>query len=600
MATFSDLYSRRQLEALSTFAREVAKLKAGGVKDTLAIAVGRVANAWTSVSRWHQSGEKVEGAFNGQKIPMVWDFAEATPFSGATGGWDGAVEWIARVAEKFSVLAPLGQVEQVDAAVTVLPDASAAVWFTDPPYYDSVPYADLSDFFLVWLKRALPERRLGDPYTPANLLSPKAQECVWNKSHLDDQGSLKTAGFFERKFAEASATGRKALADDGIGCVVFAHKSTEGWEALLTGLTVGGFVVTASWPIATEMAQRTNARGTASLMGSVHLICRPRPEDAPVGDWGDVLRELPQRVGDWMERLQNEGVRGADLVFACIGPALEIFSRYRKVETAAGAEVALAEFLEKVWEVVGRTALEHVLGAAEAKARNGMAGAVEEDARLTALFLWTIQATEEDVSSQQDGSGGNGDEEEEAEQDEEEESSPKRKAKGFSLVFDVVRRFAQPLGIRLPDWEGRIIETKKGVVRLLGVSERAKQLFGDDGAHAVADELESSPSGAMQMTLFPELDPPARKSKKGGRGKKGGTVSDDDLETRRDATTLDRVHAAMLLQASGRANALRALLKSEQQRGTDFVRLANALSALYPKGSEEKRLLDAMLLAVPR
>lgn len=112
-----------------------------------------------------------------------------------------------------------------------------------------------------------------------------------------------------------------------------------------------------------------------------------------MGDWGEVLRELPKRVGDWMERLQSEGVRGADLVFACIGPALEIFSRYSKVETAEGREVKLPEFLEKVWEVVGRLALEQILGTAEAKARNGLAGALEEDARLTALFLWTLQST---------------------------------------------------------------------------------------------------------------------------------------------------------------------------------------------------------------
>src|SRR5690606_30435491 len=111
------------------------------------------------------------------------------------------------------------------------------------------------------------------------------------------------------------------------------------------------------------------------------------------------------RVGDCMERLQSEGVRGADLVFACIGPALEIFSRYEKVETADGREVPLAEYLEKVWEVVGRAALEQVLGTAEAGARNGGAGALEEDARLTALFLWTLQSTNGDVAEDPDGEG---------------------------------------------------------------------------------------------------------------------------------------------------------------------------------------------------
>src|SRR5437867_7046124 len=177
----------------------------------------------------------------------------------------------------------------------------------------------------------------------------------------------------------------------------------------------GRWVITGSWPIATEMASRLRARESAALATSVHLICRPRPDNAGVGDWGDVLRELPNRVGDWMERLQGEGVRGADLVFASIGPALEIFSRHATVETADGREVALAEYLEKVWEVVGRSALAQVLGTAEAKARNGAAGAVEEDARLTALFLWTMQSTSADSAVLQ----GNGEDQPRKEDEEE-------------------------------------------------------------------------------------------------------------------------------------------------------------------------------------
>ncbi|HSW63461.1 MAG TPA: hypothetical protein VLH56_09150 [Dissulfurispiraceae bacterium] len=163
----------------------------------------------------------------------------------------------------------------------------------------------------------------------------------------------------------------------------------------------------------------------------------------------------------------------------------------------------------------------------------------------------------------------------------------------------MVRRFAQPLGIHLPDWEGRILETKKGVVRLLGVSERAKQLFGDAGASAIADRLEEQREVSPQMLLFPEMQQTAAPKIKARRKKADAAVPDDDLQGHRGATTLDRVHAAMLLQASGRANALRALIKAEQQRGPDFLRLANALTALYPKGSEEKRLVEAMLYAVP-
>ena len=264
-------------------------------------------------------------------------------------------------------------------------------------------------------------------------------------AHWDrERYAHKDKQFFEDGMAKAFAEGRRVLSENGVGSVVFAHTTTEGWEALLSGMIRGGWTITGSWPIATERGARLRARDSAVLATSVHLVCRPRPESAPIGDWADILHELPNRVSNWIERLQNEGIRGADLVFACIGPALEIFSRYRAVETAEGRDIGLAAYLEKVWEVVGRAALEQVLGTAEAQARNGLVGALEEDARLTALFLWTLQSTETS-----EGNGMNG--------EEDEEEVAKIAAKGFSLPFDVVRRFAQPMGIDLDVWTGRII-----------------------------------------------------------------------------------------------------------------------------------------------
>ena len=299
----------------------------------------------------------------------------------------------------------------------------------------------------------------------------------------------------------------------------------------------------------------------------------------------DVLRELPIRVTDWMERLQGEGIRGADLVFACIGPALEIFSRYRTVETAEGREVGLPEYLEKVWEIVGRAALQQVLGTAEAIARNGLATALEEDARLTALFLWTLQSTE--TSKEID-----------KQEEEDEDALAEVVVRGFNLPFDVVRRFAQPMGIDLEVWSGRIIRQEKGVVRLLPVAERARELFGEEGTGFAADWIEHEPNTNPQMTLFPEMDA-APRSRIRHRGKK--PILDGEVELHSlEATTLDRVHSGMLLQSGGHSNALRKLIDAEQDHGPDFLRLANALSALYPRGSEEKRLLDAMLLAVPK
>jgi putative DNA methylase len=551
--SFGSVSSARQQLLLSTLARLTRTIEAvPAVRDCFRLVVNRLANASTSLCRWHNSGEKLEGMFSRQAISMVWDFCEGVPFSNATGSLEGALDWVVAVAEELLRLGlSPGDVQQADAAESRLPDSSVGVWFTDPPYYDAVSYADLSDFFFTWLKRtALDARVLQDPYDSTNQLTPKSREAIQDDAKTVD-GCPKDRNYFERTMATVFAGGRRVLREDGVGSVVFAHKTTEGWEALLSGMTRGGWTITGSWPIATEMGARLRAQESAALATSVHLICRPRPDDAPIGDWAAILRELPKRVGDWMERLQGEGVRGADLVFACIGPALEIFSRYAKVETADGREVALAAHLEKVWEVVGRSALAQVLGTAEARARNGAAGAVEEDARLTALFLWTLQSTNAETA---EDVADTGEDEEAADDEDDEETSGGGKAKGFSLVFDVVRRFAQPLGIDLPKWEGRIIETKKGVVRLLPIAERAKQLFGEDGAQAVAARLEREAvlgPNPLQGMLFPEMEVIPR-----GRGarSRGGRVaveaSDLSPSAAREATTLDRVHAAMLLQAT--------------------------------------------------
>ena len=586
MLQWGDLFTARQKVALVGLAGLIAGgHRKGELNSTadplLGVAVNKTADLGNALTPWKPDAECPVHLFARQAIGMAWDFCESAPLCDASGSFLSAYQRSADALDSVGGIGPEpGQIQPADAIEHPLPDESADIWFTDPPYYDAIPYSDLSDFFLVWLKRALPGHPLlRDPFDPDNPLSPKAREAVQDETKTCD-GRVKDRAFFEDTMGAAFAEGRRVLRGDGVGSVVFAHKTTEGWEALLAGMIRGGWTITGSWPIATEMGSRLRARESAALATSVHLICRPRPVDAPVGDWADVLRELPARVAAWMARLQGEGVRGADLVFACIGPALEIFSRRRAVETAEGREVRLPEYLEKVWEVVGRAALRQVLGAAEAG--DNVAGALEEDSRLTALFLWTLQSSG-DAAANGDGPGDS-DEDRDA-------------AAGLALPFDVVRRFAQPMGIDLAHWTGRVVGQAKGVVHLLPVEERARDLFGADGAGAAAGWIESDPSGGLQPALFPELDaqprPPPRR--------RGGRVVPDDAELQAaDATVLDRVHGAMLLQAGGHSTALRAAIEAEQRRGPDFLRLANALSALYPRGGSEKRLLDAMLLAAPR
>jgi putative DNA methylase len=224
---------------------------------------------------------------------------------------------------------------------------------------------------------------------------------------------------------------------------------------------------------------------------------------------------------------------------------------------------------------------------------------MEEDARLTALFLWTLQSTNMEATNNGDDTA----EEDVADEGDEEDVVPRLKQGGFSLIFDIVRRFAQPLDIHLEQWEGRIFETKKGVVRLLSVFERARQLFGREGAQAAADLWERHPERTAQLQLFAEAEEAIDERTGGGRAsrKRSRTaVAEETFTARRELMTLDRIHIAMLFQASGQTKALRALLIAKQERGEGFLRLANRLSALYPRTSEEKRLLDAMLLAIPK
>ena len=279
MLQWGDLYTARQKAALV----ELGRLGQGRPADDLpivraaiAMCVDRVTIQNSSGCRWHPPGEQLMDTFGRQALPMIWDFAESSPVGGSTGDFRSQMEWLAQILDNSHV-GLSANVQCADAIEHPLPDQAAGVWFTDPPYYDAIPYSDLSDFFLVWLKRTLPDSPLlRDPFDNANRLSPKTREIVQDETkHYN--GQPKDREWFEENMAEAFAEGRRVLNDDGIGSVVFAHKTTEGWEALLSGMIRGGWTITGSWPIATESANRLRARDSAALATSVHLICRPRP-----------------------------------------------------------------------------------------------------------------------------------------------------------------------------------------------------------------------------------------------------------------------------------------------------------------------------------
>ena len=268
MNRWGDLFTARQKATLVTLARAIESRRHSDVSEVLGLVLDR--NAVLATWRPQADQEKAEHVFARQALPMSWDFAEAVPLSASTGSWDDRVNDTSNTIEVFSrwtqSVNEAGQVQGTDATEYPLPDETAQVWFTNPPYYFAVPYADLSDFFFVWLKRALPDHSLlQDRFDPENVLTPKRRELC-EMAHWDpDRYAYKDQTFFENGMQKAFAEGRRVLHDSGVGSVVFAHKTTEGWEALLSGMIRGGWTITGSWPIATEMGSRLRARGPKQL-----------------------------------------------------------------------------------------------------------------------------------------------------------------------------------------------------------------------------------------------------------------------------------------------------------------------------------------------
>jgi putative DNA methylase len=574
MTTWGDLFTPRQALSLTHISSLIGRVGqqisdkefAVAVKTCLAMSLGRCADKCASVVVWNIPAEKIEHVFGRQALPMVWDFAEANILSDI--GWTGACEWVQRVLERDlgDPMRP-GSTTRASATEQPLPDDFADAVITDPPYYAAIPYADLSDFFYSWFKRSIG----GDyPDLLSDPLSPKDDECV-QLSHRAAMYRHKDAKWFEETMTRACAENRRVTKPSGISLVVFANKETSGWEAMLQALVSSRWTITASWPIDTERSGRLRAMDSAALASSVHLVCRPREDFSldpanSTGDWRDILAELPRRIHDWMPRLAAEGVVGADAIFACLGPALEIFSRYSRVEKANGDTVTLREYLEQVWAAVAKEALAQVFKGADATG-------FEPDARLTAMWLWTLNAPTANGKAE-----GN----DEQDTDDEEPETKKPKAGGFRLEYDAARKIAQGLGAVLENLP-HLVELKGEEARLLPVAERTRHLFGKDQEDAARP---SRKKASAQLNMFAELT----------GAEDAETAWQEKTVTRMGDTTLDRVHQAMILFAAARGDALKRFVVDDGVgRDGKFWRLAQALSALYPAGTEERRWVEGVM-----
>jgi hypothetical protein len=446
---------------------------------------------------------------------------------------------------------------------------------TDPPYYAAVPYADLSDFCYVWLKRMVGELH---PDLFRWQLTPKAEECIMDPGPPRPGEPEKTRDFFESAIQRALSECKRVLQPDGVAVVLFAHKGTAGWEALLNALTQAVWTVTSSWPIETERGARMRAKNSAVLASSVFLVCRPRRANAGVGDWRKVLEGLRTRVHDWLPRLAMEGIEGADAIFACIGPALEVYSQYERVETAA-EEIPLADvkngngqvvkrgYLSFLWEAIAREAMTTI---AEKYMEGTDLTGFEEDARLTAMWLWTLLSR---------ANGQKPVQAEEVLEEEGEEETSQKQLRGYALPYDDARLIIQGLGAHEDSLKrGGILEVKGETARLVSVAERRRFLMGKGEGTTQPRRRGRKP----QLDFFEDMGMPA---------------VEETAELVKPATTvLDRLHQAMLLFADGRSETLRQFLVDAGVGKDDrFWRLADALSKLYPMSSQEKNWVDSVI-----
>ena len=377
MPTWGDAFTERQLMALTTFSNLVAearehisvdakgtgvadngiRLKDGGTGATayaesvgvyLGLAVGRSANYWSQMTPW--AGNFLVQTFGMRGIPMVWDHAEGNPLSNSTGNWSGALAWIEKVLKTSLSAQRNGEAIQLDAQLQT--KSQHRIVSTDPPYYDNIGYADLSDFFYVWLRHS---QRTAFPDLFATLAVPKAEELIASTTR---HGSRKKAEeFFLSGMTQAMGRLASQVNSAFPVTIYYAFKQTEkkgdnsgsstGWATFLNAVIQSGLGITGTWPIRTERDQGLKS-GTNALASSIVLVCRPRPTNAPTDTRREFIESLKAELPEALRKMQAGNIAPVDLAQAAIGPGMAVFTRYSQVLDASGAAVTVQEALSLI------------------------------------------------------------------------------------------------------------------------------------------------------------------------------------------------------------------------------------------------------------
>jgi putative DNA methylase len=368
--SWRSLFTDRQLFLFTTMAHAIREAHTAMVTDGmdrgravavatyLALVMDKVADRNSSFSSWQTGGEWIRGTFPGQTVQMRWDFVENYPFRCGSGSWEDALTAVVKVIEHCSRVGDEpAKVVRGDAQDMPFSDGEFDAVLIDPPYYFSVMYSDLSDFFYVWLKRSIGSLYPGHFHTA---WTPKSQEVVQNRCAPSYDRFIGEEEF-DRRLGRALIEVNRVVKPDGVVGIVFAHTDVKAWEKLLKALRLAGLTVTTSWPIRSEMKGRPVAHVKAALGSSVVLICRPNHVG---GDafYDEVESELNRVIASRLDTFDGMGLHGADYFVSAIGPAFEVFARYTRVIRLSGDEVSIADLLELARKSVARYAMGRLLG----------------------------------------------------------------------------------------------------------------------------------------------------------------------------------------------------------------------------------------------
>jgi len=362
LTTFSDLIKdmkNRILDDMKT--KDKTSLNQGGKGDYayaeaictyLTLALDRCANYWSSFTFW--GGSFVVQTFSRQTISMVWDFTEVNPFSNSTGNWDGAVEWVAKVLDNIDSKSK-GEIKNLDSSKTLDFENIRPLISTDPPYYDNINYAELSDYFYVWMRPLLVNIY---PDLFATLLTPKSQELIAAPYRFNGNRELAKKHFLDN-MENCFKLMRKKINEDYPLTIYYAYKQTEveeilseaksisstGWETMLVGLIRAGFKIVGTWPMRTERFQGFKT-GKNYLASSIVIVCRPRQDDAPISTRREFITALKKELPSALKNLQEAGIAPVDMAQSAIGPGMAVFSRYSKVLEADGTPMSVRTALQ--------------------------------------------------------------------------------------------------------------------------------------------------------------------------------------------------------------------------------------------------------------